>query len=259
MSPLLRGLLSGALTLLAAAGLAAALSAVERGTVAAAEPPPFRGHALHLDGRSALRFADTGPLQAPDGRFTLECWVRGEPPERPASVAGNRHYGGFGLTWAQPELGLDRPTGWVNVSHVPGTQRPGYLLLRPVQPSRWESWHHLALTYDGRLARLFVDGEPVAETVGMGRARPSARPFFVGADPDAHGDAEDPFVGDIDGLRVSRVVRYTRRFTPAPDPAPDEQTSLLLDFEDGDDPFADRSPRHARPEVVGAPRRVPVR
>ena len=39
-----------------------------------------------------------------------------------------------------------RWAGWVNVTHVPGTRRKGYLLTRPVRSWSWSRWTHLALT-----------------------------------------------------------------------------------------------------------------
>ncbi len=259
VAPILRAVLAGSLTLLVAVVLAVLLDESEA-SAAARSATPLSSHAppvhraLRLDGASALRFPGRGSYLGKSGAFTVECWVRGAEPKGNQTVIGNRHFGGFALTWSTASLHLDRPTAWLNMSKVPGTARSGYLLLRPTRPWKTTRWTHLALVHEGRIARLFVNGRLSAEGIGGGRLRVSDLPLYIGADPTQDGSPEQFFTGEIDDVRISTIARYARDFTPPANHAADGFTSLLVDFEDPRNPFRDASPANHTAEVIGTPR-----
>jgi hypothetical protein len=61
-----------------------------------------------------------------------------------------------------------------------------------------KTWHHLALTYDGSVLRVYCDGKPVAETK-IDRPRvPGNTPIAIGRRQDAY----NYFQGIIDEVRV---------------------------------------------------------
>jgi hypothetical protein len=258
-------MLVASLTLLGATILAVgfdeaeAAATADRGRTALSEPVVVH-RALRLDGESALRLPERGGYFGTTDSFTVELWVRGAPPRGEQVVLGNMHYGGFGITWSDASLHLDRPTAWLNMSKVPGTGRAGYLLLRPARPWKTSTWTHLAFVCDVRRARLFVDGRAMAEGVRGGRLRPSDLPLYIGADSGSGGDAQHFFTGDVDDVRFSSVARYADDFTPPVRHEPDAFTTLLLDFEDPAAPYRDRSPlRHdvgveGTPSTVASPR-----
>jgi hypothetical protein len=59
-------------------------------------------------------------------------------------------------------------------------------------------WTHVALTYDGRRERLYVDGDEVAEHKAVGRVQTPATPLWIGSNE----PYEEHFAGDIDDVRV---------------------------------------------------------
>jgi len=73
-------------------------------------------------------------------------------------------------------LGLDsnwRPTGAVRPN--------GWKGVGGDEPLPLDTWSHLALTYDGKVARLFVDGEPAGEAEAGGPiSKSGSRPLFIG-------------------------------------------------------------------------------
>jgi beta-galactosidase len=59
------------------------------------------------------------------------------------------------------------------------------LLARAPVPTDWYgAWHRLTGTYDGRVARLYVDGKPVAAAEKAGRLSPGHFPLNVGRNPE---------------------------------------------------------------------------
>ena len=52
-------------------------------------------------------------------------------------------------------------------------------------PADWYgAWHRLTGTYDGKVARLYVDGKPVASAEKAGRLSPGHFPLNVGRNPE---------------------------------------------------------------------------
>jgi len=72
-------------------------------------------------------------------------------------------------------------------------------------------WHHIAGTFDGAYCRLYVDGYEVSEiattTATIGGTTDG---LYFGAVPGQLG-----FLGVVDEVRVSNIVKYDSNFTPA--------------------------------------------
>lgn len=198
---------------------------------------------LVLDGQSAVGV----DLRERPARFTLECWVRGEPPAREAGVVANTESSGFGLFWRWKKHVI--PVALVRVGGR-------YLAVDAKAAWNWTTWTHLALSYDGEKLRYFVNGILQGEDAGGPHAA-SGRRFFIGAEPDGRSVPNLFFTGAVDEVRISNVARYLAEFRPKKNFMRDEATLLLLHFDRetvGDGILLDDSGMHHH----GVPHGTPV-
>jgi hypothetical protein len=152
--------------------------------------------------RGALRFdgvrahLDLGEGIAPD-RFTVAAWIRPDDVGR-TGVIVSRLRNTPGHFHRNLELRVN-PGGRVFL-HVPGGRDWDFLETRAaVSPG---TWTHVAATYDGRFARIFLNGVPDGPPLDVAYAQ-SRGPTFVGARPDEGG--RGPiffFAGAIDDVRI---------------------------------------------------------
>jgi hypothetical protein len=105
-----------------------------------------------------------------------------------------------------------------------------YLTCRGALPAN--RWVHVAWSWDGETARLFVDGALTQSVAAAGKPRWNRLPLYVGADTNGQGAPEARFSGLIDEVRVSSVARYTTDFTPSRRFESDGDTQLLLHFDE---------------------------
>lgn len=71
------------------------------------------------------------------------------------------------------------------------------------------TWYHVAATADPTLGlALFIDGAEVARTAGAPAWTASSSTAWVGAEREGRDDARNRFLGAVDEVRVSDVVRY---------------------------------------------------
>ena len=215
-----------------------------RGAERVAGATPETNGVLSLDGRSAVR-VDLGERP---WSTTIEAWVKAGPPIQNASVLSRFvNDAGVGIVWSRPRGVL--PTG------IAGSGS-GTVLAGLSQPIDWDAWHHIALTCDGEHASLFVDGERVARAQ-MGELAYADAPLYIGAEPNARGEAVSRLTGQIDEVRVSSGVRYTGSFTPARVHEADGETILLMHFDtDYHGSYPDDSGRGHHGWSVGSPRIV---
>jgi hypothetical protein len=108
-------------------------------------------------------------------------------------------------------------------------------------------WRHIAVTRNASSGQMqiFVDGQPDASGTGPtgdisyrnGRstAYPNSDPFLVfGAEKHDAGPAYPSYIGLLDDIRISNVVRYTGAFTrPATPHVVDGSTVALYRFDEG--------------------------
>lgn len=212
---------------------------------------PAQNGVLSLDGRSALE-ADLPACET----FTLECWVHTDSARDGAVIASTLSDGaGFGLYWMRTADGEPRPVGIV----CAGGQT---LTLPVVGVWDWDRWAHLALTFDGHAARLFVNGRLHQEIPATGALDASRTPLVIGAAPTPGERTGTWFKGQLDEVRLSSAPIYSAGFEPARVLEAGASTVLLLHFDDAASaPGADASghANHAwsigSPEVVTDPRR----
>lgn len=216
-----------------------ALATTLAGATEAARAENRPNRALFLDGSGCVRTS----LSRVNDAVTLECWVRGTAPERWAGLVSKTQSSAYGMTWT-PE-GVE---GNVRLTH-----EDRYLTCRGSMPS--DRWVHVAWSWDGSMARLFVDGELAQELEAAGKPRWNRFPLYVGADTNHRGEPEARFTGWIDEVRVSTTARYSTDFEPMRRFEPDEHTQLLLHF---DEPYQglhpDASGHHHHGWPVGTAR-----
>ena len=157
--------------------------------------------------------------------FTIEFWFRADSvsagTQWMAGVWGGTPHGGF--NWI---VGLSNST----VKTYFFTTAGSYSLNNAtIGTASANTWHHVAITWDGSTYRTFLDG-----TAG-GSASDSNAPAsdqwqvtWVGT----VGGTTDTFAGYIDEYRQSDTARYTSNFTPSSSAfADDSNTKVLLHFD----------------------------
>lgn len=179
-------------------------------------------------GTSSLKFtggtdmivgpADASGTNLDSGDFTIEAWVypTGTGPYAIISRWQNQSYifsiwsGTLDFTWA--------PYSTNNALMFAGTP--------PVN-----AWSHVAVTRQGNVWRMFVNGTQVATATFATNATPNASVnTVIGNYGISAGNSNGPFVGYIDELRVTKgLARYTGNFT-----VPNAQ------FADSNDPLFDK-------------------
>lgn len=92
-----------------------------------------------------------------------------------------------------------------------------------------EEWHHIALTFNGTEARLYIDGAVEDQESSLtGSVLHGSAPFLVGAGnfatPAGTGTFRRNFQGDIDEVRVSDVALTSTQFIAVPEPS----SSLMM-------------------------------
>jgi hypothetical protein len=97
-------------------------------------------------------------------------------------------------------------------------------------------WHHLAVTYDGKITQGWIDGVAAPDptdrnTLPITPQDGEGSPFQIGHRVCCGGV---PFLGIIDEVRISDVVRYTKDFPiPKKEFTPDGNTRLLWHLNEG--------------------------
>lgn len=162
--------------------------------------PPYEGFALDFDGSGDRVIVPNSPSLQFDQALTLEAWVKTD------TIAS-------GVTRIVDRVGAIGSQHWT-------LYRSGNRLIFQILTSSWatvtgpatlvtDTWYHVAATYDGAFARLFVDGveiasAPISGPIGVGQ---TYLPIAVGAWVRTNGDVFD---GTIDRARL-----YNRALTPA--------------------------------------------
>jgi hypothetical protein len=81
----------------------------------------------------------------------------------------------------------------------------------PPLPVARQTWIHIAGTYDGSIARLYVGGQEVASEAITGRFRPDTTPFILGA----NGNGPDMGVSERFPGRIDEIMLYRRALSAA--------------------------------------------
>ncbi len=179
-------------------------------------------------GEGYLSLPDADPLNLRDA-LTLEAVLY---PRRALMGAADPQLARLHPYLSKGDLGFqlrqedDQVELWLRFQ---GEDEP-FVLRSRVPADWWESWHRLTGSYDGRQARLYLDGTPVASGEKAGRLSPGHFPLNVGRNPERI-ESRTP-------ARVREARVYSRALTDAEVAAPDrpaEGLVLWLDLADAKD------------------------
>ncbi len=184
-------------------------------------PLPAHEMTLRLDGQDDAMVVSADAAAVPDGPLTLEAWFRADGFDGRTGLVTKTEDSEFGIfvTDGKPHFSI----------HLGGQ----YRVAESTEPIlRTGVWQHIAGVYDGSEVRLYVDGELIEAAPASGGRKVNDLPLVVGADVTGAGGAMSYFRGEIDGVRLSTVARYTgARFKPERRPAPDAGTAVLFNMD----------------------------
>jgi hypothetical protein len=154
------------------------------------------GGAIEFDGVEAcveVPHDDDLNLEA----FSIEAWVKCTPGANQAIL----HKQGPGNASERNYILNIRPEGFLRGSFSSGGVQhnfDGKILLKAGK------WYHVAATYDGKVGRIYVNGELDAETELNLKLEPNDAPLLIGK---AGGTGGARFKGLMDEVRLSNVAR----------------------------------------------------
>ena len=153
------------------------------------------GKALFFPGGASLAGVKGGPIDTPE-QVTLEVWLKLDP-EGENTSRGVFQY--MRHTQCGFRMGIN-PRGRVDWLTEDGTKEVG-VTSNFTLPS--DDWVHVAGTYDGKVMRIFINGEQDCEKPVEGGNPQGQLPVFVGTI-----SAEGPpcFRGTIQAIRISNVA-----------------------------------------------------
>jgi len=151
------------------------------------------GKGAKFAGGGAILIAPSPSLAvSAGGPFTFSAWVKTAAPQPRAGVYVRRDGGGALI------VGLDQGVPFVEL-HNGAVQKA--VATAPIAGNQWA---HLAVTSDGKVLTLYVNGHAAANLSG---ALPSLNsPTALGGDVATGGDVTG-FVGEMDEVHISKVAR----------------------------------------------------
>ncbi|MGA3019851.1 MAG: chitobiase/beta-hexosaminidase C-terminal domain-containing protein [Bryobacteraceae bacterium] len=145
------------------------------------------GGSLVFNGTSSYVVAPNANLST---AMTVEAWVNPAAVSFGNVVVEDNCFGLLNHAYAGPE-GFVINGGWFEVD----------VLQSPWVPLPSNAWTHLAMTYDGSVEQLFVNGVPVASRPQLGPINNESQPMYIGG-PFQGGDYSSVFNGMIDEVRI---------------------------------------------------------
>ncbi len=158
--------------------------------------PGRTGAAFLADGSNQIEAPHRDELEPP--RLTVEAWVR--PEVLPTEGETRRWLVSKGANeWAEGHYALvidgSRAGAYLNIGGGPEKVFAAWSAPGVLESDRWR---HLAMTFDGQVLRVFVDGVSVAEAPVARERNRGAGPLVLGRRPDGYVG----FRGALDGIRV---------------------------------------------------------
>ena len=187
------------------------------------------------------------PPILPDNIFTFEAWLKIRPFTNTNNL-DSRFLFAQGIPGSNIEVSLrisgnstiySGQAGRIHATVYDSTGQPVYLFF-PGPIVSVDAWHHIAMTRDGALIKIFVDGILLGSQAYNGPTSfTNSRGLSLGAystsDPLAASFFASSFLnGEIDEIRLSDNIRYTDNFTPPFPPFQSDEATLALYHLDGD-------------------------
>jgi len=183
----------------------------------------FGGASLYLGSTGDSISVQSPLVDLHSSPYTIEMWFY------PTSIAGSLgdQYGvltgftGFADPYTGAAISYVKVT---NEGHQP--EQVSGINLCSVDKAALNTWHHVALTFDGTTTRLFLNGK-LEGTSGTLNTAASLGNLVIGK---TAGGYTYQFYGYIDEFRISNIARWTSDFDPETPDNPDNPDSgkLLL-------------------------------
>jgi signal transduction histidine kinase len=165
------------------------------------------------------------------GPFTVECWFTVAGHLKGDHVALVSTFGAdqkSGIGW---QIGLFQPESEALPTKAIGAYFDDFpALYAPFDPVK-NHWYHLALTYNGSMVRLFLDGEMIQELDAVIRPHQSNEALTLGGQCAAFRNRN--LNGRLDEVRISSICRYTEDFIPKDFHDLNNNTVALWHFDEG--------------------------
>ncbi len=204
-------------------------------------PLVVRNRVLVLGGGGALRIDLPKSLSLDE--FTIECWVRGTTPVGTRGVVSNYLDSDFALMWCGARSRVPYAV-WAG-------EKSGRLDAQIKKEWNWSEWVHLALCWDGRRVKFYVNGSLQKSVPFTEALKQRHGPLWIGCDAGTRAPRYH-FVGALDEVRLSSVNRYPRPVRPKRYLKADSHTVFLHRFDRRDgDKFLDESKNGFHAKVVG--------
>ncbi len=186
-----------------------------------AADPKTEQKVLKLDGNGAALKIPNESFFLPNGPVTFETWFRADKFSARTGLATKTENSDYGIF-----VGNGRPDFSIFLGKKYLTASSGGSVLET------NRWYHIAGVYDGKEARLYLDGRLIGRKSGTGKRKTNTLPLYLGGDVDQYGGVTSPFAGVIDSFRLSKTARYSGdEFKPERDFATDDDTVLLFDMQ----------------------------
>ena len=186
-----------------------------------------------------FRMNDSGVLVdtsdwATTNTLTVEAWVK------PLGFSGTQYIASADNLSLRFNNG--RPSFSVGLEDGPGA------VAMSETPLDSNTWYHIAGTYDGEQASLYINGKLVASGESIGSPQAHGTAMMLGADASTTGP-RDSMYGLLDEVRVTGSVTYQEEFSPSRRLGTEEATQLLLHVDRARGPWlydASSGASHAR-------------
>lgn len=206
-------------------------------------PPAIPAGEMAMSMASGPLVIPSDSIDLPDGPITLECWFNAERFAPRTGLIAKTESSDYGIF-----VNSGRPSWSVFIGD-------SYVEVAASDALATNQWHHVAGVFDGREARLYVNGKLTASEARSGERRTNQLPLMIGADVDGRGNPTSAFEGRIDSVRLSANAEYVgESFAPARRAATSPESVLLLNFDGLVGPWLfDESPRARHPLGRGVP------
>ncbi|MBF0431770.1 MAG: T9SS type A sorting domain-containing protein [Fibrobacteria bacterium] len=151
---------------------------------------------LYLDGVNSFVNCGHGQLGR-SNEITLAAWIKAENTNTPIILGGHEETGSMeimpGATNVQVQVFSNPRAGYARLVSAEGSFSQG-------------AWHHIAVTYDGVLGQIYIDGKQAGEVAWNGLVINSFMPFMLGRP----GNRSRYFKGYLDDVQlISRALTAT--------------------------------------------------
>ncbi|WP_221285043.1 LamG-like jellyroll fold domain-containing protein [Haloferula luteola] len=204
--------------------------------------------AIDLDGKKDALLVPSERFEVGKA-FTLECRFMARSFEGRTGLVSKMEGSEYGIfvSHGQPHFSV----------HVGGR----YLTVEADAPVlKPNAWHHVAGVYDGKEARLYLDGKLLDRKAGEGKRKRNDLPLVIGGDVNSEGQPMSLFSGQLDEVRLTRGALYEGEEVEMLRDAPvSPKTILAFDFGEKIGPWVpDASENRAHATRVGTAEIVEV-